>query len=97
MITNSLRRECVVMVPYHEVLNSLLPSIGVDRISVLTAKGIPPTAKVVTVYDDAPQAAFGFVIEDESFEPVAQGCLRPKLEISWEAIGLERKISTLPE
>lgn len=100
MITNPNpeRRERIIYIPYGEVLNALLAkAISQNRIEVLQAVGLPPTAKAIAFWDAGARAAIAFRIEDVSFDPVPVGTHAPEMEITWQTITLDRVPDPFPE
>lgn len=94
MNPSSTRRK-IVIVPYHLVLNLLCNDAKI--FFVPEAVGMPSTASVLSVFDCGPRAAFGFMVEDASFDEVEIGEKAPELVIEWRCVDLHERIRVLAE
>lgn len=92
------RRRKSFIVPRETVAAILFPNNYLpDRIKVARALNMPPTAKLVCVYDDYARASFAFVVEDPSFDQVPMGCMLPEVRVTWEVVELDRKPEQIAE
>jgi hypothetical protein len=55
--------------------------------------GLPPTAKLVGVWNDYQRNAFSLVFEDASFEEVPEGLMCPEINVKWESIKVIKDIA----
>lgn len=94
MNATSSRRK-IILVPYHLVLNLLCNNAQV--FFVPEAVGMPRSAKVLSVYSAPERDAFGFIVEDASFEEIPEGMKAPELKIEWRCVDLHERIRVLAE
>lgn len=85
------RRRTIVQVPHSIVLAFLRGDwsdseyIGLPRV-----EGLPATAKVVSVFEEAANDCFLMVVEDESFEETREGERMPQLALTFDIQRLQR-------
>lgn len=94
MNSASSRRK-IILVPPHLVLNLLCNESKVFFVPV--AVGMPVSSQVLSVYYSAERDAFGFIVEDASFEEIPEGMKAPELKIEWRCVDLHERIRVLAE
>ena len=63
-------------------------------VNVPAAMNLPATAIVKRTWLDEQRRSFGFLVEDESFDPVPQGSEVPLLIVTWAFIPLQIETKT---
>lgn len=88
---NIERRAVIIFVPENFILQCLRGyPINLQFIRVPKCN-IPDTARVMGVHHDYQRNAWAMVVEDASFEAVAEGMMLPELAVEWNMVELEIK------
>lgn len=85
------RRKKILLVPNQYVAD--LFSRGLlsgEYVNVPEPVGLPTTARVMGVWADYHTDSFAILIEDASFDKIAEACEYPKIEVTWRTV--RRKI-----
>jgi hypothetical protein len=85
--TSHTVRRCIVNVPQSLVLQLLDREwLKHDCVMLPMALDLPKTARVLDVWPDFRSQSFCFVLEDDSFEEVAEGCMLPERRVKFELV-----------